>query len=414
MAAVSGLGDLRPLVGPVYAPSAVYSIGVGAAAPATALLGLRLGLDASAIAAWVAAAAGAAVAGSLVAGPVVDAVGERAALVAATALSTTVLVVLCAAVWDGASWARTAFVIAVVVVALVDGVWAVARQALLAERVPPGLRGRAMNTYGAAQRAGRAAGPGLAGAAILVLGPVAGFAVHAITSVVACALITRALPATSAHRRAVREPAPRASSAPARYPWAAFWLIGAGALAIEALRTNRDLIVPLWGVQQLGLSAAAVSLAATVGLAAELALFLPAGIASDRWGPLPVAVACLAVMAAGFTALLASTPAAFWAGIAVVGLGNGIGAGVVKTLAVHLAPDHRRATFLGRFTALSAAGALAGPALLVATPTLAAAIIATTALGAGAAIWLALIGPRHVHRPTPEPDPSRATPGQAR
>ena len=151
-----------------------------------------------------------------------------------------------------------------------------------------------------------------------------------------------------------------------------------------------------------------------MGLAAELALFLPAGIASDRWGPVPVAVTCLTVMAAGFTVLLASTPAAFWAGIAVIGLGNGIGAGVVKTLAVHLAPDQRRATFLGRFTALSATGALAGPALLIATPTLTAAIIATTALGAGAALWLALIGPRHVHRPTPGPDPSRATPGQAR
>ena len=411
---MSGLRELRPLVRPVYAPSLVYSVGVGALAPATVLLGLRLGLEASAIAAWVAAAAGAAVIGSLVAGPVVDAVGERAALVGATALSTVVLIVLCAAVWGGAPWAVAAFVVAVVVVALVDGVWAVARQALLAERVPAGLRGRAMNTYGAAQRAGRTLGPALAGAAILSVGPVAGFAVHAATSVVACALITGALPPTLPRRPVVRGSSQHRPSPASRHPWAAFWLIGAGALAIEALRTNRDLLAPLWGAQHLGLSAAAVSLSATVGLAAELALFLPAGIASDRWGPVPVAVACLAVMAAGFTVLLASTPAAFWAGIAVIGLGNGIGAGVVKTLAVHLAPDQRRATFLGRFTALSAAGALAGPALLIATPTLTAAIIATTALGAGAAIWLALIGPRHVHRPTPEPDSSRATPGQAR
>ena len=407
MAGVSGLRDLRPLVRPVYAPSLVYSIGVGALAPATVLLGLDLGLDASAIAAWVAAGAVAAVVGSLVAGQVVDAVGERAALVGATALSTVVLMALCAAVWSAASWAVAAFVLAVVVVALVDGVWAVARQALLAERVPAGLRGRAMNTYGAAQRAGRAIGPALAGAAILLVGPVAGFAVHAITAVAACALITRALP-PAPPRRPPEGALPRQGPPAAlRFPWAAFWLVGAGALAMEALRTNRDLLAPLWATQQLGLTAATVSGAATVGLAMELALFLPAGIASDRWGPVPVAVTSLAVMAAGFAMLLPATQAAFWAGIAVIGLGNGIGAGVVKTLAVHLAPVHRRATFLGRFTALSATGALLGPALLIATPTLSAAIIATAVLGAGAALWLTLTSPRHLRRSRPQPDPGR-------
>lgn len=341
-----GLRDLRPLVRPVYAPSLVYSIGVGAVVPATVLLGmrlgLRLGLDPSAIAAWVAVGALAAVAGSLGAGPVVDAVGERAALLGATAVSTLTLTTLCLAVWSHRSWSVAAFGVAVVVVALVDGVWAVARQAMLADGVPAGLRGRAMNAYGATQRLGRAAGPALAAGAILVLGPVAGFAVHAVSAVVACALIVRALPPGPAC------PAPNAATQqlpPARYPRAAFWLVGAGALAIEALRANRDLITPL-------------------------------------------------------------TRSTFWIGIALIGLGKGIGAGIVKTLAVHLAPQRRRATFLGRWTALSATGSLAGPALVVATPDLAAAVTATMVLGAAAAIWLAVIGPRHVHRPTPDLDPA--------
>lgn len=404
--AVPGLRDLRPLLRPVYAPSLVYSVGVGAMAPATVLLGLELGLGASAIAAWVAGGALAAVAGSLLAGAVVDAVGERAALVGATALSTLVLAVLCAAVWSGRSWSVAAFVIAVVIVALVDGVWAVARQALLAERVPAGLRGRAMNTYGAVQRAGRAVGPALAGAAILLVGPVAGFAVHALTSVSACVLITRTLapaPARQPLQRAASDHQARAGSG---YPWAAFWLVGAGALAIEALRANRDLLVALWGVQQIDLTAATVSVAVTAGLAIELLLFLPAGIASDRWGPAPVAVASLAVMASGFAVLALGSPAAFWWGLALLGLGNGIGAGIVKTLAIHFAPAQRRATFLGRFTALSATGALLGPALIITTPTTTAAIIATVILGAAAAAWLAVVGPRHLHHPTPKPDPA--------
>lgn len=391
-----GLRDLRPLVRPVYAPSLVYSVGVGALAPATVLLGLALRLEPSAIAAWVAAGAVAAVLGSLAAGQLVDAFGERTALIGATGISTIALAALSFSVWTQQSWARAAFVVTVVVVQLVDGVWAVARQALLADRVPTTLRGRAMNTYGAAQRIGRAIGPALAAAAILVVGPVAGFAVHAVTSVVACVLITRTLPPGARHP-GPRPVLPQALSV-TRHRWSAFWLVGAGALVLEGMRTNRDLLTPLWGIQQLDLTAAVVSVAATVGLGLELVLFLPAGMVTDRWGPVPVAVISLIVMAAGFAVLLVGTHWSFWAGIAMIGLGNGVGAGIVKTLGIHLAPEQRRATFLGRWTALSATGALAGPALIVLTPTIGAAVVATVAAAAGGAAWLVFVGPRFLHR----------------
>lgn len=63
---------LRGLVRPLYLPSALYSVGVGAAIPAQVLVGVEAGLAPATVALLVAWSGVAMVVGSWAAGPVVD------------------------------------------------------------------------------------------------------------------------------------------------------------------------------------------------------------------------------------------------------------------------------------------------------------------------------------------------------
>jgi hypothetical protein len=310
-------------------------------------------------------------------------------------MGTSAMLTLAVTVWntDGPI-GRIPYVVAVFVVPFVDGTWSVARQALLAGLVLPGQRGRAMNAYGAAQRLGRALGPAVAAVMWGVTGPVGSYALHAATAVVACGLIVQTNRPNRPHQtiNSMGSADRLTGSAPSAYPWAAFWVVGIGMLALEALRANRDLLLPLWATTGLTLGERTISTSVAICLALELALFLPAGIAVDAWGSAPVVLTCLATMAVGFGVMAAGTMAAWWAGVVLLGLGNGIGAGIIKTIGAEIAPTLRRATFLGRWTALSAVGALAGPALVVIAASARPALTATAGVGVAAAVWLATAG----------------------
>ena len=380
---------------PVYVPSLLYAVGVGAAVPAAVLMGLQLGLSASALGALLGAGAAAGIGGTFLSGRVVDRLGERTALVAATVPASLVLLAVAVSAWAGfgSGVLVATFVAAVVAVPVTDGVWSVARQSLLARRVPAAQRGRVMTTYSASQRLGRTAGPLLTALALGVAGPASGFAIHAVVAAFACILLTRATTRgwDGDDRRggAPRPPGPPGGRRPS--PWAAAWAIGLGMVVLEALRANRDLLVPLWGAQGVGLTPSRVAVALGVSLALELVLFYPAGLAVDRIGWRPVALACLALMAAGFAVMAQASAPAYWVGLVLVGLGNGVGAGIIKTVGLVLAPARRRADFLGRWTALAGLGTLGGPAL-VAVAALGgpawAPLAATALLGGLGTVWL--------------------------
>jgi len=394
---LSGDG-LNRLVLPVYLPSFIYSIGVGAAVAAGVLVGLSIGLTTSSVAALIAVAAGVGVVGTLVAGHLVARFGERRALAGATVSSMAVLLALCAATWLGLSGQVALFGLALMVTAAVDGVWSVARQSVLAESVQDELRGRALATYAAVQRAGRAVGPLIGAAAIFVAGPVAGFAVHLTMSAVACVLIVRHLPAMSI--------ASHAPVAPTRtsFPATAFWILGSAMLILDLVRANKDLLVPIAGRQTAALAPAQIAIAISVSLWCELALFWPAGRASDRFGPTLVAATSLAVMCVGMLLLAIPARGSFVAAVVVLGLGNGLGAGAIKTIGVTIAPRHSPSLFLGRWTAYTSAGSLLGPILIAASSgtRTSGEAVATATLALVAGVVVATSGAHLIHTSSPK------------
>jgi MFS family permease len=140
--------------------------------------------------------------------------------------------------------------------------------------------------------------------------------------------------------------------------------LGVGVLLVGAIRAIRFAAVPLWS-EHIGLSASMTS--AVVGLSGlfDIALFYPAGKVMDVKGRMWVAVPSMALLGAGIMLLpVAHTLGALIAIAALIGIGNGIGAGIIMTTGADAAPVDGRAKFLSVWRFMSDFGGAAGPLII--------------------------------------------------
>jgi MFS family permease len=181
--------------------------------------------------------------------------------------------------------------------------------------------------------------------------------------------------------------------------------LGVAAAMLSAVRSARQVVLPLWGVS-IGLDAQTISLVVGISGALDFALFYASGQVMDRFGRLWAALPAMLLMGAGFIALAFThdTPeAAMWFALfaAVLGVGNGMSSGILMTLGADLAPQADPAAFLGSWRTLTDAGGAAAPLLLSALTALASLALATGVMGAiglvGALAFLRWI-PRYVPR----------------
>jgi MFS family permease len=141
----------------------------------------------------------------------------------------------------------------------------------------------------------------------------------------------------------------------------------------------------LWGAEQLGLDAGQIGIIVTAGAILDVSMFIPAGMLMDRFGRKVAAVPSFALMALGiglipftrdFTTLLLAAM--------LVGLGNGLGAGLMMTLGADLAPPGATGEFLGIWRLIGDIGSVAGPLMVG---------IVASAVGLSGGAWvLALAG----------------------
>src|SRR5699024_4315067 len=158
-------------------------------------------------------------------------------------------------------------------------------------------------------------------------------------------------------------------------------ILGSGIAVISAVRAARQSIVPLW-CEHLGMDASTTSLVYGISAAVDVAMFLPGGAVMDRMGRVWGAVPPLLVLGLGFVALPLShdLPTVIAAG-AVLGLGNGMSAGIVMTLGADNAPVHGRAQFLGGWRLCGDLGNAAGPGVISLVTLLAPLGIASMVIG---------------------------------
>lgn len=406
----TGIEDFswRPILLPAYGPTALASLGYGALAPIVALAASDLGADVATAALVVGLIAFGQLIGDLPAGAVAARLGERRALLLASAVDAASMTT---AYFSHSLWLLA---IAVFVDGLAASVFNLARHAWMTVVIPPRYRARALSSLGGTFRVGLFFGP------FIGAGLIAAFSLHAVflfaaaTGLAAGGLILRmpdltasnfaahaasAASGTSAAAAAVtgEHQGPVTVAATIRRHWRVLATVGIGVLLISAARASRQSILPLWSQAQ-HLDASTISLVFGIASGLELLLVYPGGAVMDRYGRAFVAVPAVVLMGIGLAVLpITHTAATITVAACVMAVGNGLSSGIVLTLGSDAAPAVGRAQFLGAWRFLADAGGLLGPGLIsvvTAFATLTSAAFVLVGLCAVGAGWLAAWAPR--------------------
>ena len=355
-----------------------------------------------AVAGLVVAAAGVGqVIGDIPAGSLTTKIGERRAMLLATGLVSVALVacLLVPTVWGLA--------IAIGATGIAASVWGLARQAYLSEAIPLELRARALSTLGGVQRIGSFIGPFLGALAMRFLGTDGAYWVHLVAAVLACGVLLSLPDLESVRRKRLARPvAVQSTRTVIREHLPVLRTLGVGALLVGAIRASRQVVIPLWA-EHIGLDPQTISLIFGVSGAVDMLLFYPAGSVMDRFGRKWVAVPSMTVLGLAHLLLpLTHSAGALTAVALLMGLGNGLGAGIIMTLGADASPPVGRAQFLGAFRLFVDTGNAGGPFLLAAVTALTALAPAILVMGlTGWAAALAMnrwIPPRRHPHPTPD------------
>lgn len=386
---------LGPLLLPVYLPILLVAIAWGALAPALPEYLLTLGAPV----ALVGFAVGLRGLGQLVSdvpgGLLLERFGLRRMTVTAFLLSMLAngALVLVREVW------------AIVVLLFASGLFTsiVITAAMTAVRatVPPMWRGRALAAVGGSLRIGMLVGPIAGGLLADYVGVPSVFALRTAVSLAAAIAVGAGMPRLAVSAGATTAVA---DGTTLMRVWrglagrrSAVATVGFAILVLSILRAARELILPLWGAS-LGQSTSTIGLVMGVAASFDLLLFVPAGMVSDRYGRKVAAALCLGLFSLGLALLVPSTGAVgFVVAAAIVGLGNGFGAGINMTTGADLAPDGAVAPFLGLWRLYGDIGSAAGPPLV-------GALAAALALGPAVAITAAIgfVGMLVMVGPAPE------------
>lgn len=375
---------LRTLVPSLYAPAFLYSVGQGSLVPVIALVARSEGASIPMAGVIVGLRGIGVCLGDVPAGKLVSRLGQRGSAVAASAVIVGAGI---AAALVGTLWVLAP---SVLVMGLGWSAWLVARLSLAADLAPTGRRGQVIATLGGSSRIGNFVGPLIGAGLIAAFGIDAAFWLQGLMVIIGCATMLAFSP-----------PGHTGGAAGPEHDGVLSSLSAAGvrrvagpavaAVAICALRSSRQALLPLWA-SHVGVDAAGVSLVFGVSSGLDMLLFAPAGYASDRWGRKVVALSCLTVLAVGhllipFTSGLAGLMAV---GL-LLGFGNGLGSGIVMTMGADLAPTAGRPAFLGLWRFVADMGTAGGPFLvsgLVALTALAPAGVAIGVIGLAVAAGL--------------------------
>lgn len=391
----SGEFRLRSVAVAAFAPALLFGVAQGAMLPVIVASSYSRGASTS-IAAFIVALLGI---GSLVtnipSGVLATRMGERKAMLIAAAV-TIVGLVMCVVNLGRGSFPLGLYGLGVLLVGAASSVYNLARQSYLTEMVPPHMRARAMSTLGGSMRVGIFAGPFM-GAAATQLWGLSGPYFVGLAAIVLAGMIVQRVPDLELgdeHRRAAAEVT---TVLVLKQHWRMFLTLGLGVLLLTAVRQARQSVIPLW-VSHVGLSATDASIIFGIAGAVDALTFYPAGKVMDTYGRRSVAVPSVLIMAVACLLMPLTHGFVSVALVAVLmGFGNGIGSGIVMTLAADVSPPAGRPTFLGVWRELSDAGASIGPLVLSAATGiagLAAGILVSGGIGFAAAAALATWIPR--------------------
>lgn len=378
----------RAIFIPAFGPSMLFGIGNGAVLPIIALTAIDLNASQAVSGLIVALVGLGSLLSNIPAALITARFGERRSLVGASIFCVLALALCLLATHP------VALALGVLMLGMATSVFYLARQTYLLEAVPVTMRARAFSTLGGTQRIGMFIGP-FAAAALMSFMGLSGAYWVAIIALTAAGVLSFAIPelqslknndpqtsdkttATSIH--AIPNPILLETSVKiwdvARRHYRVLLSLGSGVLLIGALRSSRQIAIPLWAAH-IGLSPTEIAMVFGLVSALDALVFYPAGKIMDQYGRVWVALPCALMLGISFAAIpFTHSVLSFVLVCTLMGLGNGIGSGIVMTLGADASPLIGRTQFLGLWRLIGDVGTSAGPFFL-------SALTALVSLGAG-------------------------------
>lgn len=392
----------NPIILPVYAPTLLLSIGSGMLTPILPLYATSFGASYGLVGIVLGSRGLGTILGDLPAGVLLRRVGQRRLMLIGLAC-----IALC-----GLAMSTAQALWMLILYGLLEGIgsalWNISRHAYLTDAAPAGQRGRAIATFGGIFRTGNLVGQAVGGLLAAWLGMRAPFAVYAVIAVVTM-LFPALFGVDGAHHQAHKAGHDHAVNLwhVIRDNYKVLMSAGVGQLFAQMIRSGRNIVVPLYGADVLGLSVESVGLVMSISSTIDALMFFPAGHIMDRFGRKYAYVSCFLIQGIGMALIPFTTSFALLAfATSLIGFGNGLGSGTMMTLGADLAPKDAMGEFLGVWRLIGDGGALGGPLLvgsLADLLSLTPAIFAIAVIGMLAASILGFFVPETLQRPSPAP-----------
>ncbi|MBN1562660.1 MAG: MFS transporter, partial [Anaerolineae bacterium] len=276
-----------------------------------------------------------------------------------------------------------------------QALFGVARHAYIADRVTLARRGRAIAILGGVFRIGSFIGPTLGGMIAGAMGLRAPFPVYFAISVIAFAIVTRAIQGIDSEKPKIKRKR-GVLWASLRGHWGPLIAAGSAQLMGQMVRVGRAVLVPLYAAKVLDLEVAQIGVIVGTAAAMEVAVFYFAGVIMDRWGRKWAIVPSFVIQSLAVALIPLAGSFADLLVIASIGtLANGFSSGAMMTLGADLAPKEARGEFLGLWRLIGDTGGTIAPLVVGAVADVL--VIGTSALViAGAGLSAALIFARMV------------------
>ena len=391
----------------VYGPTVLFALGEGAVIPLVPVIAAQLGADVATAALVSSALVVGQLCGNIPAGWAVARIGERFTMAIAGLVSLAGIFGMAFAPSLGV------FAIAVFLIGFCAAAFGLARHSFMTTRVPLSFRARALSLLGGTFRLGMFVGPFVAAGLLFLFGDEHATVWFFGGCLVATVLLVLfgpdpekqffAAPPPDARTRResllaedTGEPVtgsiPLGKQEPGGGVFRTMWrhrrvlsTLGLAAASLAAVRSTRQVVLPLWGVS-IGLDAQTIALVIGISGAIDFALFYASGQVMDRFGRLWAALPAMVLMGAGFVALAFThdlPQAAMWFAMfaAVLGVGNGLSSGILLTLGADAAPKAEPAPFLGSWRTLTDAGGAVAPLLVSGIAAVASLAVATGVMG---------------------------------
>ena len=281
--------------------------------------------------------------------------------------------------------------ISVFIFGAATSLWMLARLSFVSAITPVDQRGRVISLIGGSHRIGNFVGPILGGFIAQYYSFVEVMLVLFVGAIGALIMIFLYLPHVENTPKTMIEKDDNSFVAVFREYKYIFLTAGTAMLLLQVLRQTRLVMLPLWS-DSIGLEPKDIGLIIGISSAVDMSLFLPVGVAMDRFGRRWAAGASLLLMSLSMILITSTND---FGSLMLVGLlsgfANGLGSGIGMTLGADFAPQRHQGQFLGIWRFVTDIGTSSGPFIVAGVAGLATLSIASVSVGLSGLIGVLLV-----------------------